>query len=51
MPYPWPRQTPLIDIRPQDAVSDDGQEVFNLLAERGIDDVVVMGVHAFQENS
>lgn len=44
-PYPWSRQTPLIDIRPQDAVSDDGQEVFNLLAERGIEDVVVMGVH------
>lgn len=45
-PYPWTRQTPLIDIRPQDAVSDEGQEVFNLLEERGIDDVIVMGVHA-----
>jgi nicotinamidase-related amidase len=44
-PYPWTRQTPLIDIHPQDAVSDDGQEVFNLLQQRGIDDVVVMGVH------
>jgi nicotinamidase-related amidase len=44
-PYPWTRQTPLIDIHPQDAVSDDGQEVFNLLQQRGIEDVVVMGVH------
>lgn len=44
-PYPWTRQTPRIDIHPQDAVSDDGQEVFNLLEQRGIRDVMVMGVH------
>ena len=44
-PYPWTRQTPLIDIPAQDAVSDDGQEVFNLLDQHGIADVVVMGVH------
>jgi nicotinamidase-related amidase len=44
-PYPWTRQTPLIDILPEDAVSDDGQEIFNLLQERGIEDVIVMGVH------
>lgn len=44
-PYPWTRQTPLIRIAPEDAVSDDGQEVFNLLEQRGINDVVVMGVH------
>lgn len=44
-PYPWTRQTPLIAITPDDAVSDDGQEVFNLLAQRGIEDVIVMGVH------
>lgn len=42
----WTRQTPLVGIAPEDAVSDDGQEVFNLLEERGIDDVLVMGVHA-----
>jgi nicotinamidase-related amidase len=45
-PYPWTRQTPLIDIRDEDAVSDDGQEIFNLLERRAIADVVVMGVHA-----
>jgi nicotinamidase-related amidase len=44
-PYPWTRQTPLIDVDPWDAVSDHGQEVFNLLEQRGIEDVVVMGVH------
>jgi nicotinamidase-related amidase len=44
-PYPWTRQTPLIDITDEDAVSDDGQEVFNLLEQRGIEDVIVMGVH------
>ena len=44
-PHPWTRQTPLIDIGPDDAVSDDGQEVFNLLEHRGIGDVIVIGVH------
>jgi nicotinamidase-related amidase len=44
-PYPWTRQTPLIDITPEDAVSDNGQEIFNLLEHRGISDVLVMGVH------
>jgi nicotinamidase-related amidase len=43
--YPWTRQTPLIDISSDDAVSDDGQEVFNLLQHRLIDDVVLVGVH------
>lgn len=45
-PYPWTRQIASIGIADEDAVSDDGQEVFNLLEERGIDDVIVMGVHA-----
>jgi nicotinamidase-related amidase len=39
------RQTPLIDIEPQDVVTDDGQEFHNVLEERGIRDVLVMGVH------
>lgn len=45
-PFPWTRQIDLLTIAPEDAVSDDGQEVFNLLEHRGIDDVIVMGVHA-----
>jgi nicotinamidase-related amidase len=43
--YPWTRQTPTIDIEPVDAVTDDGQEVFNLLENRGITDVLMIGVH------
>jgi nicotinamidase-related amidase len=44
-PYPWTRQTPAIQISADDAVSDDGQEVVNLLEQRRIMDVVLMGVH------
>jgi nicotinamidase-related amidase len=44
-PYPWTRQTPAIEITPNDAVTDSGQEVYNLLEQRRIADVVVMGVH------
>ncbi len=43
--HPWTRQTPAIEIAPEDAMTDDGQEVFNLLEHRGTEDVVVMGVH------
>lgn len=45
-PYPWKRQIASIDIAPEDAVTDSGQEAFNLMAERGITNVIVMGVHA-----
>jgi hypothetical protein len=44
-PYPWTRQTPLIHIAENDVVTDDGQQLFNVLQQRGIHDVVVMGVH------
>jgi nicotinamidase-related amidase len=42
---PWTREISLIDIEPADAISDDGQEVYNLLAERGIDNILICGVH------
>lgn len=42
---PWTRQTAAIAIADADAVTDDGQEVYNLLAERGIDNVILCGVH------
>lgn len=42
---PWTRQIALIDIEEPDAISDDGQQVYNLLAERGIDNVLILGVH------
>jgi len=41
----WQKQTPLLTIADQDAVSDNGQEIYNLLEERGITHVIVMGVH------
>ena len=42
---PWTRQIDTIEIHEDDAISHDGQEVYNLLAERGIDNVILMGVH------
>lgn len=39
------RQTSAIGVDPRDAITDQGQEIFNLLRERGIEDVVVTGVH------
>jgi nicotinamidase-related amidase len=41
----WKRQNAAIEIGMQDAVSDDGQEVYNLLQQRAIENVIVMGVH------
>ncbi len=42
---PWTRQIGTIEIAPEDAISDDGQEVYNLMQERGIDNVILTGVH------
>ncbi len=42
---PWTRQIKSIDIADDDAITDNGQETFNLLAERRIDNVIIMGVH------
>ena len=42
---PWSRQIETIEIVSEDAVSDDGQEIYNLMRERGIDNVILMGVH------
>lgn len=41
----WKRQTDAIDIADGDAITDNGQELFNLFAERGIEHVMIMGVH------
>ncbi len=42
----WTRQIATVEIDPaRDAVTDDGQETWNLLAQRGIDNVLIMGVH------
>jgi hypothetical protein len=42
---PWTRQTAAIHIAPEDAITDHGQETWNLLAERKIDTVLICGVH------
>jgi nicotinamidase-related amidase len=43
---PWTRQIAAIDIdHDRDAVTDNGQELVNLLTQRGIENVVVCGVH------
>jgi hypothetical protein len=41
----WTRQIASIEIAEPDAITDDGQEVWNLLASRGIDNVILCGVH------
>jgi len=41
----WTRQHPGIRIAPEDGISDNGQEVYNFLFERGIKNLLVMGVH------
>lgn len=41
----WTRQNALIEIAEADAITDNGQETWNLLAERGIDNVILCGVH------
>lgn len=42
---PWKRQIDLIEIKEGDAITDNGQETWNLLAERGIKNVILCGVH------
>lgn len=43
---PWRKQIDVIEIRDAtDAVTDSGEQVWNLLAQRGIQNVLVMGVH------
>ena len=42
---PWTRQIETIEITSEDAISDNGQEVYNLMQARSIDNVILMGVH------
>ena len=41
----WTRQHPGITIAPKDAISDDGREIYNLLEQHGVKNVLLMGVH------
>lgn len=44
-PWPWTRQIETIEIFPEDALSDDGKEIWFLMEERGIENVILTGVH------
>ena len=41
----WTRQINLIGMNTEDAITDNGQEFFNLLESREIDNILIMGVH------
>jgi type 1 glutamine amidotransferase/nicotinamidase-related amidase len=41
----WSKQIETIEIHEQDAISDTGQEVYNLITENEIENIIVMGVH------
>jgi len=43
--WPWKGEHPAIKIESGDAVSQDGGEIYNLFAQRGIKKVIVCGVH------
>lgn len=43
---PWIRQTELLEIDPQrDFISDDGAEIWSILASQNISNVILVGVH------
>src|SRR5947207_2931229 len=41
----WTRQISSIEIAADDAITDNGQETINLLSQRGIENVILAGVH------
>jgi nicotinamidase-related amidase len=43
--WPWTRQIETIKIADEDAVSADGQEIYNMFEQRGIKNVILTGVH------
>jgi nicotinamidase-related amidase/type 1 glutamine amidotransferase len=43
---PWKSEIDMLKIDERDAVSDSGVEIWNMLEERGIENVILMGVHA-----
>ncbi len=42
---PWTGQIDTIGIKDQDAITDSGVEIWNLFEARGIENVILMGVH------
>jgi nicotinamidase-related amidase len=44
-PYPWTRQHADIEIADGDAITESGQEVYNLCVQRGVTNILMTGVH------
>ncbi len=44
-PYPWSRQHAGIEIDGNDFITERGQEVYNIMEQRGITNVLMTGVH------
>jgi nicotinamidase-related amidase len=42
----WSRQNKLLDIAPEDGISDNGAEIYSYFRQRKIRNVVLMGVHS-----
>jgi nicotinamidase-related amidase len=42
----WTRENPLLSMEPDDAISENGGEIYALLQQRGIKNLFIMGVHA-----
>jgi nicotinamidase-related amidase len=43
--HPWKSQIDTLAIHDEDAITDSGVETWNLFAQRGIENVIVLGVH------
>lgn len=41
----WKSETPLLEIAAEDYVSDSGEEIYSVLEQLGIENVIIMGVH------
>jgi type 1 glutamine amidotransferase/nicotinamidase-related amidase len=41
----WTHQIDAIEIQPDDVISDSGSELWNLFTQRGVENVILMGVH------
>jgi nicotinamidase-related amidase len=42
----WTRENPLLSVKANDVISDNGGEIYTLLQQKGIKNLFVMGVHA-----
>jgi nicotinamidase-related amidase/type 1 glutamine amidotransferase len=43
---PWKSQIDVLKIEDRDIISDNGEEIWSVLEQRGIDNVILLGVHA-----